>query len=244
MKILALDSSGLVASVAYLEDDKIKGLININYQKTHSQTLLPMLNEMVKTLEINLDELDCLACANGPGSFTGLRIGVATIKGLGLSLNKKIVDVSTLEALALNWPGADGIVCPIMDARRSQVYAAAFSFKDGSPKPEEVIEPVNCEMIKLIERLNALGRKVYFTGDGVPVYRELIEQNLKVAHVLPNAANAYQNAANVAVLGNIYAKEGLAKNAADISPIYLRKPQAEREREEMEAAGRANSQNT
>ena len=84
MKILALDSSGLVASVAYLEDGKIKGLININYQKTHSQTLLPMLDEMVKTLEIDLNGIDYLACANGPGSFTGLRIGVATIKGLGL----------------------------------------------------------------------------------------------------------------------------------------------------------------
>ena len=89
MKILALDSSGLVASVAYLEDEKIKGSININYQKTHSQTLLPMLDEMVKTLGIDLNGIDYLACANGPGSFTGLRIGVATIKGLGLSIDKE-----------------------------------------------------------------------------------------------------------------------------------------------------------
>ena len=234
MKILALDSSGLVASVAYLEDGKIKGLININYQKTHSQTLLPMLDEMVKTLEIDLNDIDYLACANGPGSFTGRRIGVATIKGLGLSIGKEIVDVSTLEALALNWPGAEGIVVPIMDARRSQVYAAGYSFEGNSVKPVTVIEPVNCELSELIEKLNAMGKKVFFTGDGVPVYKDMIAQSLKVDYALPNAANAYQNAANVAVLAEIFANEGLAKKAADISPVYLRKPQAEREREAMQ----------
>ena len=234
MKIIALDSSGLVASVAYLEDGKIKGLININYQKTHSQTLLPMLDEMVKTLEIDLKDVDYLACANGPGSFTGLRIGVATIKGLGLSIDKKIVDVSTLEALALNWPGADGIVVPIMDARRSQVYAAGYSFEGNETRPVKVIEEVNCELSVLLEKLNAMGRKVFFTGDGVPVYKDMIKQSLKVPYVLPNAANAYRNAANVAVLAEIYAGEGLAKKAADISPVYLRKPQAEREREAMQ----------
>lgn len=234
MKILALDSSGLVASVAYLEDGKIKGLININYQKTHSQTLLPMLDEMVKTLEIDLNDIDYLACANGPGSFTGLRIGVATIKGLGLSIGKEIVDVSTLEALALNWPGAEGIVVPIMDARRSQVYAAGYSFEGNSAKPVTVIEPVNCELFVLLEKLNAMGKKVFFTGDGVPVYKDMIAQSLKVDYALPNAANAYQNAANVAVLAEIFANEGLAKKAADISPVYLRKPQAEREREAMQ----------
>ena len=228
MKIIALDSSGLVASVAYLEDGKIKGSININYQKTHSQTLLPMLDEMVKTLEIDLKDVDYLACANGPGSFTGLRIGVATIKGLGLSIDKKIVDVSTLEALALNWPGADGIVVPIMDARRSQVYAAGYSFEGNETRPVKVIEEVNCELSVLIEKLNAMGRKVFFTGDGVPVYKDMIKQSLKVPYVLPNAANAYQNAANVAVLAEIYAGEGLAKKAADISP------EAEREREAMQ----------
>ena len=228
-----MDSSGLVASVAYLEDEKIKGLININYQKTHSQTLMPMLDELLKTLGDDLDSVDYLACANGPGSFTGLRIGVATIKGLGLGLGKKVVEVSTLEALSLNWIGVDGVVCPIMDARRSQVYAAAYKFNDGDVKPEEVIEPVNCEIGELLQKLEALGKKVYFTGDGVPVYREFIENNLKVSFVFPSAMNAYQNAANVAVLGKAYAEEGKAKEAAEVTPVYLRKPQAEREREAL-----------
>ena len=233
MKILAMDSSGLVASVSFLEDEKIKGLININYQKTHLQTLLPMLDDLLKTLGDDPEDVDYLACACGPGSFTGLRIGVATIKGLGLGLNKKVVEVSTLEALALNWQGVDGIVCPIMDARRSQVYAASYEFADGSVKPNEVIAPVNCGIDELLEKLNSFGKKVFFTGDGVPVYREYIENNIKVPFVFPSAANEYQNAANVAVLGKVYALEGKAVDAANVTPVYLRKPQAEREREAL-----------
>ena len=233
MKILAMDSSGLVASVAFLEDEKIKGLENINYQKTHSQTLLPMLDDLLKTLGEDPKDIDFLACANGPGSFTGLRIGVATVKGLGMGLCKKVIEVSTLEALSLNWPKAEGIVCPIMDARRSQVYAAAYTFGENDTKPVEVIEPVNCEIGELLERLETLGKKVYFTGDGVPVYKEFIESNLKVPFVFPIAANEYQNAANVAILGKIYANEGKAKDACDVTPVYLRKPQAEREREAL-----------
>ncbi|MBO4347237.1 MAG: tRNA (adenosine(37)-N6)-threonylcarbamoyltransferase complex dimerization subunit type 1 TsaB [Lachnospiraceae bacterium] len=232
MKILALDSSGLVASVAYLEDGKIKGNLSYNYQKTHSQTLLPMLDSLIKTLEIDLKEVDFLAVANGPGSFTGLRIGVATVKGLAESTGKEVIPVSTLEGLALNVNYADGLACPIMDARRSQVYAGVYRFKEGAVKPEEVFEPVNCEMVRLCERLNELGEKVYFTGDGVPVYREIIENNLKVPYVFPNPLNRYQNAGNIAVLAEVYANEG-SKKACDVTPIYLRKPQAEREREAM-----------
>jgi len=233
VKIAALDSSGLVATVAYLEDDKIKGSININYQKTHSQTLLPMFDELVKTLDIDLNEIDYFAIANGPGSFTGLRIGVATVKGLALSLNKKVVPVSTLEALAVNWLGVDKVICPIMDARRSQVYTAAYIAKDDPLELEELISPVNCNVDELCKRLNEIGQEVFFTGDGVPVYREFIENELKVKAVFPEACNAYQNAAKVAILAKKYAERGLAFDAKDITPVYLRKPQAEREREAL-----------
>ncbi|MCR5848336.1 MAG: tRNA (adenosine(37)-N6)-threonylcarbamoyltransferase complex dimerization subunit type 1 TsaB [Lachnospiraceae bacterium] len=234
MKILALDSSGLVASTAYLEDGKIKGLININYQKTHSQTLLPMLDELVKTLGVELKDIDFLACANGPGSFTGLRIGVATVKGLAESLDKKVVNVSTLEALSLNWPGVDGIACPIMDARRSQVYAAGYVFEKDGLRPREIIAPVNCMISELFEKLEALGKKVYFTGDGVPVYEDAIKNNLKVPYALSGAVNTYQNAGNVAFLAEFYAGENKAVDASEVTPVYLRKPQAEREREALE----------
>lgn len=233
MKILAVDSSGLVASVAYLEDGVIKGVNSINYQKTHSQTLLPMLDELVKNLNIDLKSIDCIAVANGPGSFTGLRIGVATVKGLGLSINKPLVGVSTLEALALNFVGVSGVVCPIMDARRNQVYTAAYKYKENLPETDVIIEPTSLETDELCAKLNEIGEAVYFTGDGVPVYKDFIEKNLKVPFYFPIASNGYQNAASVAVLGEYYANKNMAVNASELSPVYLRKPQAEREREEM-----------
>lgn len=232
MKIIGIDSSGLVASVAYLEDGIIKGNLSVNYQKTHSQTLLPMLDELVRTLDIELKNIDCIAVANGPGSFTGLRIGVATVKGLGLSIKKDLVGVSTLEALAINWQGVSGVVCPIMDARRSQVYTAVYKFNDNLPESSVVVEPDSMMIEDLCTKLESIGEKVYFTGDGVPVYRKYIEENLKVPFVFPTAANMYQNAANVAILGEYYASKGFVTKACDLTPVYLRKPQAEREREE------------
>lgn len=232
MKILALDSSGLVAGVAYLEDGVIKGASSVNHMKTHSQTLLLMVDNLVKSLDAKLDEIDYIAVANGPGSFTGLRIGVATAKGLGFGLDKETIGVSTLEALSLNWQGVCGLVCPIMDARRSQVYTAVYKFGEKYPKPDEIHAPESMMIEDLVNILNDAGETVYFTGDGVPVYRKYIEDNLKVPFVWPTPSNAYQNAANVAVLASIYADEGKAVKAADLTPVYLRKPQAEREREE------------
>ena len=128
MRILALESSGLVASVAVVDgaldgkDAQTIAEYTVNYKKTHSQTLLPMLDEVVKMTELSLESIDAIAVAAGPGSFTGLRIGSATAKGLGLALDKPLIPVPTLEGLAYNLCGTDGIVCPIMDARRSQVY--------------------------------------------------------------------------------------------------------------------------
>ena len=121
MKILAIDSSGLVATVAVTEDDSLVAEYTINYKKTHSQTLVPMLEEVKKMIGLDLGTIDAIAVAKGPGSFTGLRIGSATAKGLGLALDKPIIPVSTLDALSMNAWGSDKLVCPIMDARREQV---------------------------------------------------------------------------------------------------------------------------
>ena len=127
MKILGLDSSGLVASVAIVEDNDLKGEYTVNYKKTHSQTLLPMLDEVAKMIELDLNSIDAIAVSGGPGSFTGLRIGSATAKGLGLALNKPIISVPTLEGIACNFYGTDAIICPMMDARRQQVYVDRHS---------------------------------------------------------------------------------------------------------------------
>lgn len=126
MKLLALDSSGLVASVAILDGETLVAEYTLNYKKTHSQTLLPMLDEIVKMTQTELSEMDAIAVAAGPGSFTGLRIGSATAKGLGLALNKPIISVPTLEGIACNFYGTDAIICPMMDARRQQVYTGIY----------------------------------------------------------------------------------------------------------------------
>ena len=131
MKILALDSSGLVASVAIVSDDDLIGEYTVNYKKTHSQTLLPMLDEVAKMVELDLSTIDVIAVSAGPGSFTGLRIGSATAKGLALALNKEIVSVPTVDALAYNMWGCRDLVCPLMDARRNQAYTGLYRFSDG-----------------------------------------------------------------------------------------------------------------
>ena len=130
MRILALDSSGLVASVAVVEEEQTIAEYTVNYKKTHSQTLLPMLDEIVKMTEMNLGEIDAIAVAGGPGSFTGLRIGSATAKGLGLALKKPLIHIPTVDGLAYNLYGNEGVICPIMDARRNQVYTGIYRFRE------------------------------------------------------------------------------------------------------------------
>ncbi len=132
MKILAIDSSGLVASVAVTEDDVLISEYTTNYKKTHSQTLLPMLDEVKKMTELDLSTLDAIAVSAGPGSFTGLRIGSATAKGLGLALDKPLIGVPTVDALAMNLYGTDSLICPLMDARRNQVYTGVYTFEPVS----------------------------------------------------------------------------------------------------------------
>lgn len=248
MKILALDSSGLVASAAIVEDDVLIAEYTTDYKKTHSQTLLPMLDEIRQMIDLDLHTIDAIAISAGPGSFTGLRIGAATAKGLGLALNLPLVEVPTLEGLAFNLWGTDRLVCPIMDARRNQVYTGIYEFcREEIPEKESSEHQLVMHSIKeqcaiavdeLVEELNRLGREVIFLGDGVPVYREQILQNLKVSCSFAPAANNRQRAASVASLGAVYYAHGRTVTAAEHEPEYLRKSQAEREREEQEKAAK------
>lgn len=234
MKILAIDSSGLVASVAIVENDILLAEYTTNYKKTHSQTLLPMLEDVKEMIDLDLNTIDYLAVAAGPGSFTGLRIGSATIKGLGLALNKEVVEVPTLEGLAFNLCGTDKLVCPLMDARRNQVYTGVYAFeaKDNAWTMKEVVEQDAKDILDIIGELNALGREVIFLGDGVPVYSGKIADNLKVPYTFAPASMNRQRAASIATLAVEYAKQGRAVSADKHEPEYLRKSQAEREREE------------
>ncbi|MBP1756265.1 MAG: hypothetical protein H6Q59_2663 [Firmicutes bacterium] len=230
MKILALDSSGLVASVAIVTEDAMLAEYTVNYKKTHSQTLLPMLNEIVKMVEINLEEVDAIAVAAGPGSFTGLRIGSATAKGLGLALNKPIISVPTLDGLAYNLYGTDKLICPLMDARRNQVYTGLYEFEGGEFKT--VKEQVAIEVEALLEEINRIGREVIFLGDGTAVYKEMIEEKTKVAfHFAPIHLNR-QRAGAIGALGMELYHKNAQEEAWKHEPVYLRLSQAERERAE------------
>lgn len=236
MKILALDSSGLVASVAVVEDDNMLAEYTVNYKKTHSQTLLPMLDEIGKMIELDLSTVDAIAVAAGPGSFTGLRIGSATAKGLGLALDRPLISVPTVDGLAYNLYGSRDMVCPLMDARRNQAYTGLYEF--DSEGMHTILEQSALGINEIIEKVNALGRSVVFLGDGIPVFRAYIQENCQVPYTFAPAHLNKQRAAAVASLALVLAKERKLENARDHKPDYLRLSQAERERKERENAGK------
>ena len=232
MKILGLDSSGLVASVAIVEDNDLKGEYTVNYKKTHSQTLLPMLDEVAKMIELDLNSINAIAVSGGPGSFTGLRIGSATAKGLGLALGKPLIHIPTVDALAYNLVGSRDMVCPLMDARRNQTYTGLYRF-DGNQM--EIVKPQCAVGIdEIIAAVNEIGQAVVFLGDGVAVFESYIRENCKVPFSFAPAHVNKQRAGAVAALGEIYYKEGKTETAEEHKPDYLRLSQAERERLEGE----------
>lgn len=234
MKILGIDSSGLVASVALASDDTIVAEFTVNNKQTHSQTLLPMLEQVIKFSGMELDEIDGIAVAAGPGSFTGLRIGASTAKGLGLALDKPLISIPTVEGMAYQLAEADGIICPIMDARRNQVYTGIYEMQ--GQELQVLHEQYAVDIRELLEELKNYNKKIHFLGDGVPVYRSIIEEEFGGEFQFAPAHMSRQRAASVAVLGQKYYMDGKIETAASHKPVYLRKSQAERERMERENA--------
>lgn len=227
MKILAVDSSGMTAAVAVYSDGVILAAQSVNNKKTHSQTLLPMIKEMMEHSGLGLGDIDAVAIAQGPGSFTGLRIGAATVKGLCLAINKPVIPVSTLAGLAYNVAGNDGVICPVMDARRSQVYTALYSWENDGLK--ELMPPSAKGIEDLISELS--GREcITFVGDGVPVFAGLIKDKLGASVHFAKPHMLLQNAASVAVLAARLYEERAAVEADAFEPVYLRLSQAEREK--------------
>ena len=232
MKVLAIDSSGLVASVAVVENEECIAEYTINYKKTHSQTLLPMLEEVRKMTEFDLESIDAIAVVAGPGSFTGLRIGSATAKGLGMALNKPLVSVPTVDALAYNLYGTDKAVCPLMDARRNQTYTGIYEFVKEKDRYviSRIQEQCAVSLEEIIAKINEMNREVIFLGDGVPVFLEQIKEKVHVPYTIAPAGFNRQRAAAAAVLAMEYIRQGKVETAAEHAPIYLRLSQAERER--------------
>ncbi len=229
MKIFACDSTAHTASVAICEDECLIGLYTQNGGNTHSETLLPLAETMFKSLKIGVDDIDIFSCAAGPGSFTGVRIGAATVKGLAYGKGKPCIGVSTLEALALNLVSdEERIICPVMDARRSQLYTATFLAKDGALSrvtPDRAI--AYAEFEKEVLAYNAEGKKIYLCGDGYELVKKLLPKN--AAFNTPEMLR-YQSAYSVAQAALMLFRQGVHTSDSELRPTYLRLPQAERDR--------------
>jgi tRNA threonylcarbamoyladenosine biosynthesis protein TsaB len=234
MKYLALDSTAKAATVALCENDALIGLFSVNAGNTHSETILPMIEAALKSCGWTISDVDCLVCSAGPGSFTGVRIGVATVKGLAFGTEKPCVGVSTLEALAENLLAVPvgSLICPVMNARRNQVYTATFRRSESgmerlTPDRAIAISELDAELSEQSD-----GAPVYFCGDGydvtIPALRETKAANTPI---LLREQNAY----SVAQCGRRAYEAGKAVPEAELVPIYLRPSQAERER--LERAG-------
>ena len=229
MKVLAVDTSANVATAAICDEGRLICESILNHKKTHSEKIMPMIDELLKDSETDIHDIDLFAVANGPGSFTGLRIGVSTVKGLAHAAGKPIVGISTLAGLAYNLFDVDGIIAPIMDARRSQVYNALYRFENGI-----LIEKEPPRAIALSDCLAELQseQKVYFLGDGTAVYEKEIAKALGERAVIAPMTASLQRASSIAALALMKAKEGYVDDYQTLMPFYLRKPQAEREYDE------------
>ena len=229
MKILALDSSAIVATVALCEDEALLGELTVNNGNTHSETLLPMVEFLLDRFGLTPDDLDALAVSKGPGSFTGVRIGAATVKGLAFGTSLPCVGVSTLEALAYNLIGYDGLICPVMNARRKQVYTALFRAKDGVL--ERILPDQAIAIAELDEKLKAFDEPVRLVGDGYDITEELLTHEILPTPIRLRAQSAY----SVAQVAKLLLANGFDGKDTDLAPSYLRLSQAERERAEKMA---------
>ena len=241
MKILGIDTSGLVGAVAIADGDMLLSQFSIQYKTTHSEILMPMLDDVCKKIHLDLKSIDAIAVAKGPGSFTGLRIGSATAKGLALALDKPIIPIPTVDGIAYNLYGVEKIICPMMDARRNQVYTGLYTFVAGTPEGKSLERTFEMQIIHeqfatsvedIAEKINEIGKPVVLLGDGVPVYRDQIDKLLKVPYSIAPMHQNRQNAAVLVSLAMQYAAEGRMVSADEFAPDYLRLSQAEREAKE------------
>ena len=250
MKILGIDTSGLVGAVAIAEGELLISQFSIQYKTTHSEILMPMLDDICQKIHLDLGSIDAIAVAKGPGSFTGLRIGSATAKGLALALDKPIIPVPTVDAIAYNLYGVEKIICPMMDARRNQVYTGLYTFVPNTPEGMSLERSFDMQVIHeqfatsvedIASRINEIGKPVVLLGDGVPVYRDILDKLLKVPFSIAPLHQNRQSAAALCSLAMQYASEGRTVSADEFAPEYLRLSQAEREAKEKSAAVDSNS---
>ena len=226
MKILAVDTSATAASVAVAEENKLIGEFSINTALTHSQTLMPMVDELLKSTGLSVNDIDTVAVNAGPGSFTGVRIGVAAVKGIAFPKNLPCVSVSTLESMAYNMLGNDCVVCSVMDARCSQVYNAMFRVNGCTVTRMTEDRALSLTDLKL--ELQNISGKVILVGDGAVLCSKFLDSELENVMLAP-FNNRIQTASSVAYAAFEKIKNGEALTADELMPVYLRLPQAQRE---------------
>ena len=235
MYILSLDSTAIAATVALCDDERMLACTTIQNGNTHSQTLLPLVEQTLSYFALHPHDVGLLACSAGPGSFTGVRIGVSTVKGLGFGTDIPCIGVSTLEALAYNLIGHDGLICPVMNARRGQVYNALFDSRDGSFT--RLCDDRAIALTDLDKELSAYtDRPVYLTGDGYELAVGQLNQSATLLRPTPELLRP-QNAYSVAQVALRLYREGVRTSHDALVPTYLRPCQAERERMERLDAG-------
>ena len=225
MKVLALDTSGPNCSVAVIDEEKVIANFNLNIGITHSEILLPLVDELNKFSKLTLNDIDVYACNVGPGSFTGLRIGIATIKGFALSLNKPVISVPTLTSLAYNVPYFDGTICAVLDAKNDNVYSALFKFENT---PKMIGDYLTDSVEQLVDELKKYDSKILFVGSGAVAFKDkFIQEFGNRAYFMPYHLNE-QSAVSVAKIALEKAINNEYDNVDSLHPLYLRKSQAER----------------
>lgn len=230
MRVLAIDTSSNVATAAIMEDNLLLGEYILNHKKTHSQKIMTMVEQLLADLELTVQDIDIFAAAVGPGSFTGLRIGVATVKALAHAVGKRVVSVGTLEALAYNVPYTEHIIVPIMDARRNNVFTASYIWDEGF---KEIGEPEGITIEECIESCGDFLDTI-FVGDGAMAHYDYIKEKLGERAIFPHGAAMNSRASSVAALAIDKAKRGETQSYLEMKPYYIKKSQAEKELEEKE----------
>lgn len=225
MRILGIDTATQVAGTAVIGEDRLISERFIHNLKTHSQNIIPMIQQVMDDADLKPEQLHGIAVTGGPGSFTGLRIGMSVAKTMGMALNIPVIAVSTLKVLAWNVYGIDGLICPVLDARKHQVYTCIYeSTSDGLIK---LINPAALSIGQLITEIFALAGKITFLGDAVPVFGDILREELGDRAVFGTKINSFPRAAAVAELGLLRLKEGRLSDSTFLQPEYLRKSEAE-----------------
>ncbi|WP_326908230.1 tRNA (adenosine(37)-N6)-threonylcarbamoyltransferase complex dimerization subunit type 1 TsaB [Sedimentibacter sp. MB31-C6] len=226
MKVLAIESASVIASCAISEDDTILGEFTLGHKKTHSEKLMPLIEELFDELEMKIQDINMIAISEGPGSYTGLRIGGAIAKSLAYAVDIPIVNIPSMMSLAANIYNTDKLIVPIMDAKAGRIYTGIYKWNNEKLFPVKKQFP--CNIDELIEKLNDINEPVLFNGDGSINYRKTIEEKLKIKPIFSPYQYNYLKASTLTMLGYEMAKKGQTINPSQFVPQYLRLSQAER----------------